>query len=598
MNGVTRFLAATLAFTALAAQAYEPSAETVGAWVFTGAVGTECTGVTPNLVAGSDLVCETVVSNNESYVSPPAVYISDKPSALLWSDCGQTNLIANLSGSLRLQTSGESPYAGSFLRIPHFGQMIATCPDDSFTVELIVRQTADKAAFITGMTGIAATNTPAVAQTGYYICAPTNTAANVTNIDKLQPRSTATTQYTSLREGVKNSDRTIRDGNWHHLAYSWDGSKHQFMAWYDYCRARDSYDIVHPSHLPLGYDANSYWQIGGSLRWEETTPVGCGSEKGFQMDVVAVRVSKGILSTAQYMKLEPTTADRDVVARFNFEKGPVGGTFGYTREANLADASLIGLGLFPNVVETAHSYNLYTNFTWMAGVQEGGLVRRSTTSMWSGPSASNKDGLALDMSLPPRFREASDFTVEAIAYPQKFGERCLIFREHETATNRLTTASGTWAYANKNDWGSWGLGYRDSADNLYLGLLQEDDVSGAVTNVYNASKKMSYSGALSVGKMAYGQWHHLAVTYDRSKTNTFRVYVDYQVVHEVAFPQGQHLYRTTQQADPHLQFFGRGWNDNGSSLHGCVQDIRVTCRALSPEEFLKPSAMGLILIFR
>lgn len=264
----------------------------------------------------------------------------------------------------------------------------------------------------------------------------------------------------------------------------------------------------------------------------------------------------------------------------------------------LADANLVGLGLFPNVSKPVDSYNLYTNFTWKAGVQEGGLVRRSTTSMWSGPSASNKDGLALDMSLPPRFREASDFTVEAIVYPQKFGERCLLFCETENSTKTLTTPRGTWTYNDQNAWGSWGLGYRISADDLYLGLLQEDDVSGAVTNVYNASQKMSYSGALSVGKMAYGQWHHLAVTYDRSKTNTFRVYVDYQVVHEVAFPQGQHLYRTTEKADPHLQFFGRGWNDNGSSLHGCVQDIRVTCRALSPEEFLKPSAMGLVVIFR
>lgn len=578
--------------------AYVPEPETVGAWVFNGVADEEIVPdfAFPNLVPGSEMVCETVVSNSSRKVAPPARFVPDVPSDKLWSDCGKTNLMANLSTSVRLNSDKDDGYANSYLRLPNFGRMIKTCPDDSFTVELILRWKKSVVPFVTGMVGTSDASTPALAQTGHYICAPTNTAEGADAPAKLQPRNTSSPQYTTLEAGQTDSTRTLRDGNWHHLAYSWDGSSKQFIASYDYSRAREGV-IKRPNGEPLAYDDNSYWQIAGTLRWGQNAGPGCAGIKDNPFDVVAVRVSKGILSAGQYMCLDGTVGDPDVVARFNFEQAAVGTVSGFTPELNLAATNLVGLGLFPNVSKVADSVNVYTNFTWKPAVVDNGRIRRSRQSLWSGPVAGDNKGLLFDTVLPPRFRASDDFTVEAIVYPVKSGKtRCLLFRETETGTTSLTTPRGTWTYKDSNKWGSFGLGYRE-ADRLYLGMLQEDDVTGAVTNVYNATLKKAYSGALPVGNMAYGQWHHVAVTYDRSKTNTIRVWIDYKETHAYTFPEGQHLYRTNL-ADSHLQFFGQGWDDNGSALHGCVQDIRVTCRALEPEDFLKPSSGGFVLIYR
>lgn len=575
---------------------YLPEAQTVGAWVFGGTVNAEGTGTIPNLVPASVLVCENVVSNEQSNVAPPSTFVAEVPGVTLWSDCWQTNRMADLSTSLRLKTSSNNGNAASFLQIRNFGRMISACPDDTFTIEMIVRVRSTARPFVAGMTGCSVTNTPALAQTGYYVCAPTNTAASTDTLVKLQPRSTAVSMYRRTEDGKNFVENYVVDGNWHHLAYSWDGTAKKALVFYDYDRARDSYTIAHCNGEPLGYDDDSYWQIGGSLRWEQAVAAGCGSVMGAELDVVAVRVSKGLLSTDQFMCVNGTAADPDVVGRFTFESVPVGTLFGRQPERNLANANFVASGLFANA-GADQFINVYTNFTAKAGVREGGTIRSSHQSLWSGAAVENKFGLYLNMIPPPRFLKSPDFTVEALVYPVKAGERCLIFQEMENSGTVVTNAFGTWPLERKNDWGSWGLGIRDNGGGLYLGLLQEDDETGAVTNVYNADGA-AYAGALKVGKLSYDAWHHVAVSYDGSRTNTFRLWVDYELVHAFTFPEGTHLYRTTMRADPLLQFFGGGWNDNASRLHGCVQDLRVTCRALSAEEFLKPTACGMVLIFR
>lgn len=79
-----------------------------------------------------------------------------------------------------------------------------------------------------------------------------------------------------------------------------------------------------------------------------------------------------------------------------------------------------------------------------------------------------------------------------------------------------------------------------------------------------------------------GRWHHIALVYDDS-TYTFRLYVDHALKDERSFASPYRLAFSSQRD----LWFGSGDKLNLSSFEGWIDEVRMTRKALSPEQFIR-----------
>lgn len=111
----------------------------------------------------------------------------------------------------------------------------------------------------------------------------------------------------------------------------------------------------------------------------------------------------------------------------------------------------------------------------------------------------------------------------------------------------------------------------------------------ALTGTYDAGSGELVSTTSRSGDTAYscvdGKWHHVAVVYDKT-AKTFKAYVDYRKILDVAG-----FTTVVKQSGYHKAFIiGNGYYSNSpyANTDGGLDEIRVTRRALSVNEFLFP----------
>lgn len=91
--------------------------------------------------------------------------------------------------------------------------------------------------------------------------------------------------------------------------------------------------------------------------------------------------------------------------------------------------------------------------------------------------------------------------------------------------------------------------------------------------------------AVAVAPLCDGDWHHVAVTYEKS-SQTFSLFVDYRLVGSKAGVACE----TSSNGEFPLQVLN-GYGYDQSGLHGLSDGFRLTARALTPQEFLSGQAV-------
>ena len=86
--------------------------------------------------------------------------------------------------------------------------------------------------------------------------------------------------------------------------------------------------------------------------------------------------------------------------------------------------------------------------------------------------------------------------------------------------------------------------------------------------------------------LADGNWHHVALVFDRD-AKTASMYVDYRLAGSFSdFLLDASVSSTSSTYSKYLQLFGGFGYDNPQQMQGGVDDVRLTKRALQPHEFL------------
>ena len=86
--------------------------------------------------------------------------------------------------------------------------------------------------------------------------------------------------------------------------------------------------------------------------------------------------------------------------------------------------------------------------------------------------------------------------------------------------------------------------------------------------------------------LADGNWHHVALVFDRD-AKTASMYVDYRLAGSFSdFLLNASVSSTSSTYSKYLQLFGGFGYDNPQQMQGGVDDVRITKRALHPHEFL------------
>lgn len=355
---------------------------------------------------------------------------------------------------------------------------------------------------------------------------------------------------------------TVNDGAWHHVAFTYDKDTGVAKVYVDY-----KLDQTHqlPEGKALVYDTNSstlnYHAIYiGGYAYSDS-----GSGRQFNGSIDELRISNAALEPDKFLRLVPSKSDgddEDTVLHLSFDSdttltladgavvgGTVGGLQARLYAVSGADASTldtsatVGDSVAASVwADTANadtaSFRQYTNTTGNANYLK---VAKAADALFpdGAPSITNLD-----------------YTVEAF-----FKARG---SEHQVRRNVLKFGTdympaqfvtGDEGHPNRFD-----VCYRKDVNN-WQSIGTPDSV-----NYHD------------------GNWHHVALVSDASNS-LIRAYFDYELM-----GQATGVYVPVRKN--YSLFIGSKENGGGQFFDGWIDDVRVTKRALAPDEFLTTHPVG------
>jgi len=340
--------------------------------------------------------------------------------------------------------------------------------------------------------------------------------------------------------GWGNGSRSVRvdDGRWHHLAVTYDFAAQEIKAYVDYSLIRTTsmlsgtkkaVGFYHPSNSPL--------QIGGNAN--NTTRRHCG-------EIDEVRISDEVLPPEKFLRYIPwREIDGDTMLYLPFD----------TQDW---------------FCRTAPPFNAATNVP-------GTLVMEYTAS--SGATADSDDvpgdGIRTGVYSTNRFTNASAIHMPVSAVGPHNGTSFLL-----SDPNKLICASNfTFEAFLKTDRQTTKPADSQYADSFaifhsgFMKLLINGGANGALLFRYTASgssKDKYYSTRIDDG-----QWHHVAYVYDAALERVTG-YVDYRQV----------ITNDVGRGGSGVNIRISGESAGYQTLAGCLDEVRITRRALSPTEFL------------
>ena len=343
-------------------------------------------------------------------------------------------------------------------------------------------------------------------------------------------------------QGWGNGSRNVRvdDGRWHHMAVTFDFGRKKVQAYVDYVRIA-SHDMnanavgfYHPSNSPL--------QIGGNAN---------NTTRRHNGEIDEVRISDEALPPEKFLRYIPLREiDGDTMYYLPFDAGAED-WFSKTAPPINAATNVVGtITMYKNAVVTdvPTVTNIVPGDSIRSGIYmadsavNGGAIHLPVT----GEGA--HDGVSFLLTDPQHLITASNFTYEAFV-----------------KTDRQATKPADSEFADS------------------FCIFQ----AGYMKILMNGSFKQllfRYVGSLGmkdkyVPRIDDGLWHHIAYVHDAAE-ETVTGYVDYkQVMKEVMGKNGSNT-------DIHVSGESSGYQ----TLPGCLDEVRITRRALSPTEFLTTHA--------
>ena len=533
------------------------AAETIGVWVFNGTAGQACSGTIPNLVENAPDDIE-MISGKMTDDSPAAVYSDDLPLTApdglglsLYDSRKQGIKYANVTSSLHLESQGnnQNTTLSPYVRAKGIGKYLA---NSDYTIEIIYRGTnymkrgsnGPQNRFVMGV-GDGTEETSVKWWMSEY------------NNGRMYgaTKDMATTGWQNL-SGVKSVGWQVFNMDWYSVVYKYSATDHKLTVstvnnHTDKTSASFSWDAT---DVPVLSD-DGFFQVMGY----------CGilTAAFTRVDLVAVRISKGLVESGDYLSLGQDYDANPLLAHWRFD-----GTKGaaYASDVNIRPAAAfadVDRGQIRCHGGTSAIYADASKLFVRDGVN-GGLVT-------NGSSAGNASGLQLTGDNFYPLCTANEFTFEAFV-----------------RVDVQPTADAVVLFGTGNSYDHWSQSWslRLGKSNLKPTLVFNDtDATGAkLDGVITKDSDI----AIELGK-----WFHLAVVYDTQKT--LKLYVNRQVAISYTVGSDRFLQKTDNG-----YLFAPGYyqtNVGAGRLVGAFDEFRITAKALAPDEFLRQSNnQGLILV--
>ena len=327
----------------------------------------------------------------------------------------------------------------------------------------------------------------------------------------------------------------LDDGRWHHLAVTFDFGAKKVQSYVDYVRIA-SHDMnaravgfYHPSNSPL--------QIGGNA--SHTT-------RRHNGEIDEVRISNEALPPEKFLRFIPLReVDGDTMYYLPFDAGAED-WFSTTAPPINAATNKVGtitVEKYATPVEGASVTNDVPGDGIRNGIYAPDRFTNGGSTHLPVSDVGAHNGVSILLTDPNHLVTASNFTFEAFV-----------------KTDRQATAPTDSIYS-------------DSFAVFQAGYMK------VLMNGYNKQLLFRYNGTNMtdryVGRIDDGLWHHLAYVYDAA-AEKMTGYVDYKQVTTAVVGPGGHA----------INIRISGESAGYQTLPGCVDEVRITRRALSPTEFL------------
>ena len=384
------------------------------------------------------------------------------------------------------------------------------------------------------------------------------------------------TVYYSGNSGQAGTAK-INDGAWHHVAFTWDGSTVKIFVDYVQDKFANGNARQFTKTTTLKYNNGGQWdytRIGGYKgKSGEAT-----SRRRFNGLIDEVRVSNVSLAPAQFLRMQPPDMDADEVLRVSFEPGEYGAL---SDGANIADAlgpdcqkalfrrrnnggaasfsttekpsATIGSSLFAEAVANTASISFSTNGT---GADSGCYV------------------VAPDLAGRLVGGSVTNYTVECF---------------FKTRGQIRGATSGRQSVFRLGAWQTLGEATLCADDGLGNGM----ETGKMLVSYRNAAGSVLYDSTVDAD-FDDGDWHHMAFVVDGDRRQS-RAYIDGRI----SLLRTNYDFGFAYSKNNFGLYVGCGF-DGGSAwkpikfFDGWIDSLRVTKRALTPEEFMSKNPFGAI----
>lgn len=386
------------------------------------------------------------------------------------------------------------------------------------------------------------------------------------------------TAYYSGNSGQAGTAK-VNDGVWHHVALTWDGATVKVFVDYEQDKFKSNSNPRQFSKSgAISYNNGGQWdctRIGGYTgKSGEAT-----ARRRFNGLIDEVRVSNVALTPDQFLRLQPLDMDEDEVLRVSFDPDEYGAL---NAEMNLADAigynypkallkcrnnggaaafdtaekpsAAVGSALFADSGENAASIHFTTNGT---GADSGCYMSAPNLAKWLvGGSTTN-------------------YTIECF---------------YKTSGQIRGATSKRQTVFRLGAWRNLGSATLCADDGNGSGMETGKMMASVRDNLNNIDR---YDSTFD-SDLDDGAWHHVAFVID-GENHQARTYIDGRISHrrqnfDMAF---------TYENNNYPLYAGCGF-DGGSAwkpiqfFDGWIDSLRVTKRALAPEEFMSKNPFGAI----
>ena len=363
----------------------------------------------------------------------------------------------------------------------------------------------------------------------------------------------------------------VNDGAWHHVAYVFDGTlaTPSVKIYVDYALSKTYTHSTMYSSITYGSDNAIY--IGGYDKYNN----GSNGYRRFPGLIDEVRISNEALAPAQFLQMHPADEIEDELLRISFDPGEYGTLF---NGKNMSDTLAPETDYQRALVQTDQAGGEV-----LAAYDAGDKAGESVAGgFFENASA---DAAALHFSTNGA---AKGYYIKASQFSQK-----LIGGSSTNYTVECffkTAGQVRGPIANRQSLFQWG------SDKIFAkATLSAETSAGSMDTgdllfvCRNSDGTHKYISTTDYGVQADdGNWHHLAFVVDGDRKE-WKAYVDYVLAAKAtSFVPGV--------TSGYSLFVGGGYDSKAGVpnqyFDGWIDDLRVTKRALRPDEFLTTHSVG------